>query len=101
MRSPATICNPLQNREKQTQNPPALAVLGVRPPLPAPTQYPEALRDGSDRSTGREHHLPDVVRNHFRRFVRKVHDPMGWFAYSTLRSLYRALALSVSCNSGG
>lgn len=94
-------CDYLQNLKKQTQNPPRQPLVGVRPPPPGTKQYPEALRDGSDRSTGREHRLPDVVRNHFRRFVRKVHDPMCWFAYSTLRSLYRALALSVSCNSGG
>jgi hypothetical protein len=35
----ATICerlDALQNLKKQTQNPPTLAVMGVRPPLPAP-----------------------------------------------------------------
>jgi hypothetical protein len=32
----ASDCDLLQNRKKQTQNPPTLAVMGVRPPLPAP-----------------------------------------------------------------
>ena len=36
MRQFAIDCNALQNSEKQTQNPPTLAVMGVRPPLPAP-----------------------------------------------------------------
>ena len=36
MRWFASDCDLLQNRKKQTQNPPTLAVMGVRPPLPAP-----------------------------------------------------------------
>jgi hypothetical protein len=32
----ARKCNALQNGKNQTQNPPALAAMGVRPPLPAP-----------------------------------------------------------------
>ena len=36
MRILARKCNSLQNAKNQTQNPPTLAVMGVRPPLPAP-----------------------------------------------------------------
>jgi len=35
MQRVAADCDLLQNRKKQTQNPPTLAVMGVRPP-PAP-----------------------------------------------------------------
>jgi hypothetical protein len=37
MRIIARECDSLQNAKKQTQNPPTIAVVGVRPPLPAPT----------------------------------------------------------------
>jgi thioredoxin-dependent peroxiredoxin len=36
MQHSAMTCSSLQYRKKQTQNPPALAAMGVRPPLPAP-----------------------------------------------------------------